>query len=159
MAKTKHPHHNQMMIDEQLHGSWDQPTGSIMMHHAEPNDLERLALSFANKASTLVELNERALALRTGGLHADEEEGRGGYDGQAAQARGGRGRGARFRGGPHPGMGMGGRGGRGRRERDGYQYGGGYERGGGKFGRKESGAREQMQTLGRADFGGRRVAS
>lgn len=142
------------MIDEQLHGSWDQPTGSIMMHHAEPNDLERLALSFANKASTLVELNERALALRTGGLHADEEEGRGGYDGQAAQTRGGRGRGSRFRGGPHPGIGMGGRGGRGRRDRDGYQY----ERN--KFGRKESqGAREQMQTLGRADFGGRRVAS
>lgn len=145
------------MIDEQLHGSWDQPTGSIMMHHAEPNDLERLALSFANKASTLVELNERALALRTGGLHADEEEGRGGYEGQAGQqTRGGRGRGSRFRGGPHPGLG--GRGGRGRRDRDGYQYGGGFERG--KFGRKESsGGREQMQTLGRADFGGRRVAT
>ncbi len=147
------------MIDEQLHGSWDQPTGSIMMHHTEPNDLERLALSFANKAAALVELNERALALRTGGLHADEDEGRGGYDGQAAQSRGGRGRG-RGRG-PHPGMGLGGRGGmRGRRDREGYgQYGGGYnDRGGGKFGggRKDSSARDQMQTLGRADFGGRR---
>lgn len=147
----------QMMIDEQLHGSWDQPTGSIMMHHAEPNDLERLALSFANKAAALVELNERALALRTGGLHADEEEGRGGYDGQA-QSRGGRGRG-RGRG-PHPGMGLGGRGGmRGRRDREGYQqY--GYDRGGGKFGgRKESSGRDQMQTLGRADFGARRQAT
>ncbi len=59
-----------MMLNKELMGSWDQPTGAIIMHRAEPSRLQYLALQFAEKASILVENNERLLdAAKPGGYY------------------------------------------------------------------------------------------
>lgn len=71
---------SKMMIAEELHGSWDQPTRTIVMHSQEASRLQQLALQFADKAAVLVDLNERAWAYRTGGLR-DVEDGDGGHGG------------------------------------------------------------------------------
>lgn len=72
---------SKMMIAEELHGSWDQPTRTIVMHAVEANAVQSLALQFADKAQLLVELNERAYAYRTGGLRDDDDGGGGGGGG------------------------------------------------------------------------------
>ncbi|KAK9861015.1 hypothetical protein WJX84_011860, partial [Apatococcus fuscideae] len=80
---------SKMMMDEGLQGSWDQPTRTIVMHSAMPTRLQALATEFADKASMLVDLNERALALRTGGLSAaDDEGGEGGQGGRRGDRNG-----------------------------------------------------------------------
>ena len=61
------------MIAEELQGSWDQPTRTIVMHNLEATRLQQLALQFADKAAVVVDLNERALALRTGGLRDNDD--------------------------------------------------------------------------------------
>ncbi|KAK9868237.1 hypothetical protein WJX84_002782 [Apatococcus fuscideae] len=60
------------------------------MHSAMPSRLQSLATDFADKASMLVDLNERALALRTGGLQAAEDEGQEGGGGGRRGGGGGR---------------------------------------------------------------------
>jgi translation initiation factor 3 subunit C len=65
---------SKMMIHSELHGSWDQPTRTIVMHSLDANKVQQLALTFADKAQVLVELNESAYAYRTGGLRDDDEE-------------------------------------------------------------------------------------
>jgi translation initiation factor 3 subunit C len=72
---------SKLIADELFPASHDQPSGTIVVHHEEPTRLQTLAASFAEKASVLVDLNERALALRTGVLHADDEDGEGGGGG------------------------------------------------------------------------------
>ena len=73
---------SKMMIDEVLCGSWDQPTSTIVMHETQPTRLQDLCAQFTEKAGVLVDLNERALQLRTGGQReADEEGGRFGEGG------------------------------------------------------------------------------
>jgi len=68
---------SKMMINDELHGSWDQPTGSIVMHNVEPSRLQYLALQFAEKAATFVESNERLLDTRTGfGYKFDYKQGK-----------------------------------------------------------------------------------
>lgn len=52
------------------------------MHNAQPRRLQSLALQFAEKAATMVDLNERALVMRTGGMRDTEDEGRGGNYGE-----------------------------------------------------------------------------
>ncbi len=51
---------SKMMVNEQLPGTWDQPTASIVMHAAEPTPLQRAALKYADKATVFLEQNERA---------------------------------------------------------------------------------------------------
>lgn len=99
------------------------------MHNVEPTRLQQLAINFAEKALTLVEANERALDIRTGGTgqrKGGDREGGGGRGGgwdDDGDRRGGGGRG----GGGYGGRGGGGFGGRGR---GGADYGGRGGRGG-----------------------------
>eukprot|EP01027_Heterolobosea_sp_BB2_P003508 GEZU01005314.1.p1 GENE.GEZU01005314.1~~GEZU01005314.1.p1 ORF type:complete len:952 (-),score=400.13 GEZU01005314.1:3202-6057(-) len=58
---------SKMMINEELQSSWDQSTNTIVMYNVEPTKLQQLALYFADKASTLVEYNDKLLELRSGG--------------------------------------------------------------------------------------------
>jgi translation initiation factor 3 subunit C len=69
---------SKMMMLEELHGSWDQPTRTIVMHSLEATKVQSLAAQFADKAQLMVELNERAYAFRTGGLRDDDDVGGGG---------------------------------------------------------------------------------
>lgn len=65
-----------MIINEELHGAWDQPTNTIVIQNVEASHLQSAAIQFADKVNLLMELNERSLrSLRTGGVH-EEEEGR-----------------------------------------------------------------------------------
>ena len=118
-----------MMIRNELAGSWDQPTRTIVMRNLEASRLQKLAGQVAEKALTLVELNERALALRSGSLRNDDDEDGGPRRGRRDWDGEGRGRGGRGRGGGRGGGGMrnmgdfgdrrrrdGGGGGRGRRD-------------------------------------------
>lgn len=41
---------SKMMIAEELHGSWDQPTRTIVMHSLEASKVQNLAAQFADKA-------------------------------------------------------------------------------------------------------------
>eukprot|EP01118_Nematostelium_gracile_P018099 TRINITY_DN7921_c0_g1_i2.p1 TRINITY_DN7921_c0_g1~~TRINITY_DN7921_c0_g1_i2.p1 ORF type:complete len:930 (+),score=337.49 TRINITY_DN7921_c0_g1_i2:271-2790(+) len=63
---TVHSIVSKMMISDELHASWDQPTGAIVMHKVEPTRLQFLAQQFAEKAATFVENNERLLDSRMG---------------------------------------------------------------------------------------------
>ncbi|KFM24795.1 Eukaryotic translation initiation factor 3 subunit C [Auxenochlorella protothecoides] len=58
---------SRLLADEALAGAHDQPTGTVVVRAAEPSRLAALAAGFADRAALLVDLNERALALRTGG--------------------------------------------------------------------------------------------
>lgn len=64
---TVHSIVSKMMISEELHASWDQPTGAIVMHKVEPTKLQYLAMQFADRAAAFVENNERLLDSRMGG--------------------------------------------------------------------------------------------
>ena len=113
---------SRLVADEALPGSHDQPTGTVVIHHQELTKLQGLAAQFADKAAILVDMNERALALRTGVLNAeDDEEGgrRGPGDGQQGGRR------TRLGGGRGPLGGVGGGRGRGRGRGGGRGGGGG----------------------------------
>ena len=137
---------SKMMINHELHASWNQPTSTIVLHKVEPTHLQALALQYAEKTALLVESNERLLDACVGGYGYKDDWQRGNQDrrwgGQERWRKGGGGAGwkpndpdrdrgdrGRGRGGR---MGRGdGRGGRGYGDR-GYGGYGGYHGGRGR---------------------------
>ena len=95
---------SKMMINEELHASWDQPTKSIVMHKTEPTRLQMLALQYADKCAVLIDANERMMDQRGGGKRNDQNKSGGGGDskgkgkgGGGGGNYGGRGKGGNFR--------------------------------------------------------------
>jgi len=57
---------SKMMINRELHASWDQPTETIVLRRVEPSALQLLTLQYAEKTSSLMEANERLLDTKSG---------------------------------------------------------------------------------------------
>ena len=116
MAKNDvHSVISKMMINNELHASWDQPTETIVLRKVEPSSLQLLALQYSEKAAALAESNERLLDTKTGNYgyrDGDWKDQRGQQGQRSSGGRGSGGRGSRGRG---RGSGRGGRGSRYRR--------------------------------------------
>ena len=72
---------SRMMMNEEVQGSWHQPTQTIVMRNMETSALQKQAMQTVDKIHMLVDNNEKALGLRTGSLRerdddGDEREGR-----------------------------------------------------------------------------------
>ncbi|KAI4300636.1 hypothetical protein L6164_033990 [Bauhinia variegata] len=81
---------SRMMINEELHASWDQPSGCIVFQDVEHSRLQALAFQLTEKLSILAESNERAMEARIGGGGLDLPLRRRDSQDYAAAAAGGR---------------------------------------------------------------------
>ena len=129
---------SKMIINRELHATWDQPTETVVLRKSDPTPLQVLSLQLAEKTAHLVESNERLLDAQSGshGFKEDWKDGDEQGRWQNRGDRGGRGGGGGFRGNQGGGRGRGGDGGRGRggdRSGRGGGRGGGFQsRGGGR---------------------------
>ena len=98
---------SKMMINNELHASWDQPTETIVLRKVEPTSLQLLALQYSEKAAALVESNERLLDAKIGNYgyrdgdwkdQRGQQSQRGSTGGRGTRGRGGRGSGRGGRG-------------------------------------------------------------
>jgi translation initiation factor 3 subunit C len=111
MSKSEvHSVVSKMIINRELYASWDQPTETIVLRKVEPSSLQVMALQFAEKASGLVEANERLLDSQSGAYGYRDEYWKDNNDSRW-QNRGNFGRGSGGRGGGGRGGRAGGRGG------------------------------------------------
>lgn len=54
LEKSKaHSIMSKMMLNQELYGSWDQPTETVVLRKEDPNTLQLLALKFADKVCVL----------------------------------------------------------------------------------------------------------
>jgi len=64
---TVHSIVSKMIINDDLHAAWDQPTRCVVIHKLEPSRSQALFLQFTEKIGSFVENNERILEARAGG--------------------------------------------------------------------------------------------
>eukprot|EP00168_Porphyra_purpurea_P003277 TRINITY_DN13905_c0_g1_i1.p2 TRINITY_DN13905_c0_g1~~TRINITY_DN13905_c0_g1_i1.p2 ORF type:complete len:244 (+),score=85.74 TRINITY_DN13905_c0_g1_i1:335-1066(+) len=66
-SNTVHSIVSKMIINDDLHAAWDQPTRCVVIHKLEPSRSQALFLQFTEKIGNFVENNERILEARSGG--------------------------------------------------------------------------------------------
>ncbi|WCJ18365.1 Eukaryotic translation initiation factor 3 subunit C [Euphorbia peplus] len=147
-AAQTHSIVSKMMINEELHASWDQPTQCIVFHDVKHSRLQALAFQLTEKLAILAESNERAVEARIGGGGMDLSTRR--KDGQdyASMAAGG----GKWHDNSNYNQGRQGRSGYnaggGRPPALGHTSGGGYSRGTGRAGGYSGGSRYQDSGYG-----------
>jgi len=65
---------SKMMINEEIHASWDSSSVTILFHRAEPSRLQQLALQLAEKTNQLVEANEKLMEIKLGAPRGDQKQ-------------------------------------------------------------------------------------
>jgi len=87
--KTVHSIISKMMIKEEITAFWDESSKFVLVQHVEPSNLQRLALTLAERGAQAVENNERMVDQKSGGYAFKEGRGAGGDGKGKGQRKGG----------------------------------------------------------------------